>query len=132
MHETTKAVLEELESPGVETLAALRKGAAPALDNAGRISEEVQRLIRRIEAAELAEEDAGIISLLNLVRSKIERALRDVDEARRRTRRAARALREAQGASHELFSADGREPPEHLETVPGRAWGRFVEEDEGE
>lgn len=118
--EQANAVLDELETPAVDRLSALRTGTAPGLETASRIAEQTDRLIRKLESAEIVEADGVTLSVLGRIRKKLERAKADADESRQLMRRSGQALREAQALGRVLFDRLEREPPDHLERVPGR------------
>lgn len=119
----TRQVLNELKTPNVDRLSDLRTDTAPGMDTLGRIAEQSDRLMRRIEAAQIAETDPQLLGWLNQLHRKMRRAKEDADNARDKMSRAGLALREAQAIGRHLFEDAGEPVPDHLETVPGRNMG---------
>lgn len=126
--EQVDAVLDEIESPSVGELSALRVGTAPGLEHTGLIAEQVDRLLRKLESAEITESDGQTLNLLGRIRKKLERAKADADESRQMLRRSGEALREAQAMARLLYDDAGREVPAHLEEVPGREFSALARE----
>lgn len=94
MDPNTREFLDEIDQPAVATPSALREDLAGGQQSAARCEEQMARLERMIEAAEVTESDPNVGGWLPMAHQKVGRVRDDLLEARRLMRRAGRTLGE--------------------------------------